>query len=141
MKILIMGLPTSGKTWFAERLQNEIGCAWYNADAVRTMANDWDFSVEGRNRQALRMKTFADFENNNDRIVACDFVCPTPETRLLFKPDLIIWINTIDKSKYQDTNKVFIKPNDSEGFKLIEITKKVILEDIIELANKHITTS
>ena len=64
MKILIMGLPGSGKTYLAERLQPLINAAWYNADVVRKMANDWDFSDEGRNRQSMRMKTFADFEKS-----------------------------------------------------------------------------
>ena len=74
MKILVMGLPGAGKTWLAERLQKTLKCAWYNADKVREMANDWDFSPEGRVRQANRMKTFADFEKQNNRFVICDFI-------------------------------------------------------------------
>ena len=65
MKILVMGLPGAGKTHLAERLQKVLNCAWYNADKVREMANDWDFSPEGRVRQANRMRTFADFESSN----------------------------------------------------------------------------
>ena len=72
-----MGLPGAGKTWLSERLQKHLECAWYNADKVRQMANDWDFSPEGRVRQANRMRTFADFEKQNNRFVICDFVCPT----------------------------------------------------------------
>ena len=64
MKILVMGLPGSGKTWLSERLQKELECAWYNADEVRKMANDWDFSPEGRVRQANRMRTYADYEKS-----------------------------------------------------------------------------
>ena len=57
MKILIFGLPGSGKTWLAERLvQNIDNCAWYNADIVRTASNDWDFSKKGILRQSKRMK-------------------------------------------------------------------------------------
>ena len=53
MKILICGLPGAGKTWLAERLIKVIdNCAWYNADVVRKSANDWDFTMEGRIRQA-----------------------------------------------------------------------------------------
>ena len=77
MKILIMGLPGSGKTYLAKRLQPLLKAAWYNADIVREMANDWDFSPEGRIRQSLRMKNLADFEKSHGRIVICDFVCPT----------------------------------------------------------------
>ena len=62
MKILVMGLPGSGKTYLTERLTPLLEAAWYNADKVREMANDWDFSDEGRDRQSKRMRTFADFE-------------------------------------------------------------------------------
>ena len=55
-----MGLPGSGKTYLAERLVPILNAAWYNADKLREMANDWDFSDEGRRRQSRRMRTFAD---------------------------------------------------------------------------------
>jgi len=111
MKILIMGLPGAGKTWLAERLQKLLpNCAWYNADQTRQIANDWDFSLEGRIRQAKRMKTFADFEKSQDRFVICDFVCPTEETRKTFQPDMVVWVDTIRTSNYEDTNKLFEEP-------------------------------
>ena len=110
MKILVMGLPGSGKTYLAERMQPLLKAAWYNADIVREMANDWDFSPEGRIRQSLRMKNLADFEKNQGRIVICDFVCPTHETKENFNPDITIWMNTITSGRYEDTNKMFEKP-------------------------------
>ena len=110
MKILIMGLPGSGKTYLAERLQPLIDAAWYNADVVRKMANDWDFSSKGRIRQSMRMKTFADFEKSNNRYVICDFVCPTRTTQETFDPDIIIWMNTISEGRFEDTNKMFEEP-------------------------------
>ena len=58
-----MGLPGSGKTYLTEMIAPLLESAWYNADKVREMANDSDFSDEGRLRQSNRMKTFADFEN------------------------------------------------------------------------------
>ena len=105
-----MGLPGSGKTYLAERMQPLLKAAWYNADIVREMANDWDFSPEGRIRQSLRMKSLADFEKNQGRIVICDFVCPTHETKENFNPDITIWMNTITSGRYEDTNKMFEKP-------------------------------
>ena len=49
MKILIFGLPGAGKTWLAQRLYQMLdNCAWFNADKIREMANDWDFSPEGK---------------------------------------------------------------------------------------------
>ena len=110
MKILIMGLPGAGKTYLAERLQKHLECAWYNADLVRKMANDWDFSPEGRVRQANRMKTFADYEKSHGRMVICDFVCPTRKTRDAFNPDLVIWLNTIHEGRFEDTNAMFERP-------------------------------
>jgi len=113
MKILIMGLPGSGKTWLAERLQKHLNCAWYNADKVREMANDWEFSEAARLRQAYRMKNIADFENENRRDVICDFVCPLDITREIFEPDIMIWMNTIEEGRFSDTNKMFQKPTDA----------------------------
>ena len=111
MKILVMGLPGAGKTWLSERLQKHLECAWYNADKVRQMANDWDFSPEGRVRQANRMRTFADFEKQNNRFVICDFVCPTRKTRDAFNPDIVIWLDTISKGRFEDTNNMFEIPS------------------------------
>ena len=105
-----MGLPGSGKTYLAERLQPLLNAAWYNADVVRKMANDWDFSSEGRIRQSMRMKTFADFEKSNNRYVICDFVCPTRTTQETFDPDITIWMNTIIEGRFEDTNKMFEEP-------------------------------
>lgn len=110
MKILVMGLPGSGKTYLTERMQPLLKSAWYNADKVREMANDWDFSDEGRKRQAMRMRSFADFEKKHNRFVICDFVCPTKKTRELFEPDIVIWMNTIKQGRFEDTNRIFQNP-------------------------------
>tara|TARA_B100002019_G_scaffold68394_1_gene58919 strand:- start:36 stop:446 length:411 start_codon:yes stop_codon:yes gene_type:complete len=110
MKILIMGLPGSGKTYLTERLQPLLKAAWYNADKVREMANDWDFSDDGRRRQSMRMRSFADFEKKHGRYVLCDFVCPTKETRANFDADITIWMDTIEEGRFEDTNKIFVKP-------------------------------
>ncbi|GIR74652.1 MAG: hypothetical protein CM15mP76_13790 [Prochlorococcus sp.] len=136
MKILIMGLPGSGKTYLAKRMQPILKAAWYNADIVREMANDWDFSPEGRIRQSLRMKNLADFEKNQGRIVICDFVCPTRETKKNFNPDITIWMNTIKSGRYEDTNKMFEIPTEVD-YEIIEmndsnheIISTKILEDV-----------
>lgn len=105
-----MGLPGSGKTYLSERLAPLLSSAWYNADKVREMSNDWDFSERGRERQAKRMKSLSDFESQNGRLVICDFVCPTNKTRKLFNADYTIWLDTIDAGRYEDTNRLFERP-------------------------------
>ena len=112
MKILVMGLPGAGKTWLAERLQKYLECAWYNADKIRRQANDWDFSPEGRVRQANRMRNIADYEKSHNRYVICDFVCPIEMTRFIFEADVTIWMNTIVAGRLKDTNKMFEEPTD-----------------------------
>jgi adenylylsulfate kinase len=110
MKILIMGLPGSGKTYLTERLVPIIGAAWFNADKIREMANDWDFSHQGRIRQSDRMKTFANFESSHGRLVVCDFVCPTKKTRQMFGADFTVWMDTIKEGRFEDTNQLFERP-------------------------------
>ena len=105
-----MGLPGSGKTTLASKLVPLIKAKWLNNDEVRKKANDWDFSEEARKRQAKRMANLADKYSKEGHDVVADFICPTPEARKLFNPDYIVWVNTISKGKYDDTNKMFVKP-------------------------------
>lgn len=131
VKILIMGLPGSGKTHLAERLQKHLECAWYNADTVRTMANDWDFSNEGRIRQARRMRNLANFEKGEGRTVLCDFICPTKLTRHIFEADYTIWMHTVPTSSFEDTNKLFEPP----GYIDLVIEKFLTDEEICLVVN------
>ena len=105
-----MGLPGSGKTYLAERLVPLLNAAWFNADKIRDMTNDWDFSDQGRVRQSSRMKTYADFEKSHGRLVICDFVCPTKETRQMFDADFTVWMDTIKEGRFENTNRLFERP-------------------------------
>jgi hypothetical protein len=128
-KILIMGIPGAGKTYFAERLKiylekhgkRDLSSApdtpfqnlnarvkWFNADEVRRKYNDWDFTTEGRIRQSIRMLEFA--LSCNEEYVICDFVAPLVEMRNNFKADWTIWMDTIAEGRFDDTNKAFIPP-------------------------------
>ena len=106
-----MGLPGSGKTTLANELAPMIDAKRLNADEVRKEANDWDFSEEGRTRQARRMANFAKKLKAEGNFVVADFICPTPEARALFPADFIIWVDTIKEGRFDDTNKMFVKPD------------------------------
>ena len=108
--ILIMGLPGAGKTTLANELAKLIECKRLNADEIRKAANDWDFSEEGRKRQANRMFDEALKIKKEGNNVIADFICPTPEARKLFPADYIIWVDTIKEGRFEDTNQMFVKP-------------------------------
>ena len=117
MKILIMGLPGSGKTTLAKNLVPMFNAVWLNADEVRKEADDWDFSTEGRIRQANRMNTLAQEAVDNNRVVVADFICPTESTRQNFKADYTIWMDTIEVGRYEDTNTLF-EPSSEYDFRV-----------------------
>ena len=106
-----MGLPGSGKTTLAEELSPLLNAKRLNADEIRKEANDWDFSEEGRTRQAKRMADFALKLKEDGNFVVADFVCPTPAARALFPADFIIWVDTIKEGRFEDTNKMFVRPD------------------------------
>lgn len=105
-----MGLPGSGKTTLAKHLAPMLNAVWINADEARTQADDWDFTEQGRQRQALRMWTLAEEAVDRNRVVVADFICPNEETRQQFKADYTVWMDTIKESKFEDTNKMFVAP-------------------------------
>jgi hypothetical protein len=122
-KILIMGLPGAGKTYLAQQvvdhLQKEkLKVGWLNADDVRKKYDDWDFSEVGRIRQSKRMRDLADAMTDMDYVI-CDFVAPLVEMRNNFKADWTVWVDTIDKGRFEDTNKAFIPP-DVYDFRITE---------------------
>ena len=105
-----MGLPGSGKTTLAKPFAELIGGVWINADQIRERYNDWDFGIDGRIRQAQRMRYLADGIELAGKIAVADFVCPTEELRNLFNADYTIWMDTINEGRFLDTNAIFETP-------------------------------
>ncbi len=137
IKVLVMGLPGSGKTTLSNKLAPLLKAKRVNADEVRKKFNDWDFSLEGRIRQSNRMNELSDDEIKNNNNVITDFICPTKEARKRFKADYLIWMNTITKGRFDDTNKMFEDPETSEiDFEINELDadkyKYLIMKSISE---------
>ncbi len=144
MKILVMGLPGSGKTTFSEKMFNVLNqvfpVTWYNADRVRHQFDDWDFSKEGRVRQAKRMNKLANDKcnSNNLNIVIVDFIAPTAHTRSQFDADYVIWMNTIDNGRFEDTNSMFTEPRAGDVDTVIT-TWKYDMKTIDRICNDIVT--
>jgi adenylylsulfate kinase len=146
LKVLIMGLPGSGKTTLASFISEELNrlghkSYWLNADEIRAKFNDWDFSIEGRQRQATRMRSLSNMKGQYHDIVICDFVCPLEKTRSEFNADYVVYMNTIESSAYADTNKIFEIPS---KYNYQVLTKdsilhgNAIIEDLVRILNNKV---
>lgn len=135
MRILIMGLPGSGKTTIATRIKSYLDAVHLNADQIRELYDDWDFTREGRIRQCKRMTRMSHEINDLGRNVICDFVCPTEETQQMFDADLVIWMDTIAEGRFEDTNRVFEAPGRYD----IRITGLDIEDNISAIKSKIIS--
>ena len=131
-----MGLSGSGKTSLAKVLTPMFNAVWLNADKIREEVNDWDFSEQGRIKQSIRMKIQALKAKSENRNVIADFICPTEQTRKEFNADYTIWVDTIKKGKYEDTNKIFETPSKYD-FKVThkdaDMWAYLIKQDILEI--------
>ena len=111
-KILIMGLPGSGKTTLARALALKLKAVHWNADAVRANINSHlGFSEGDRIEQARRMGWLCDQVTAAGSWAIADFVCPTPSTRAAFGSAVVIWVDTIKEGRFEDTNKLFVPPD------------------------------
>jgi len=114
--ILIFGLPGSGKTTLANKLAQKLEAEHFNADEVRAQFNDWDFSDTGRARQVTRMRDLA--SKSASQFVILDFVCPSQRFREMVKADLVVFLDTIKKGRFDDTNRIFMRPTEDEKIDL-----------------------
>jgi adenylylsulfate kinase len=132
MKILVMGLPGSGKTTFAALLAERLNAVHWNADAVRQHINkDLGFSIMDRIEQATRMGWLCDQVIEAGYPAIADFVCPTAETRSAFGDAFVIWMDTIDASRYQDTNQIFENPT-TYNVRIDQFNAEWYVEDVVE---------
>ena len=130
-----MGLPGSGKTTLAKLLVPMFNAVWLNADEVRKQADDWDFTAEGRIRQANRMKQLAQEAVDSNRTVVADFICPTEATRNDFGTDYTVWMDTIKEGRFDDTNKMFEEPSKYDfkvGHMEADMWSFLIKQDILD---------
>ena len=134
--ILVMGLPGAGKTTLADEMAPLLNAKRLNADEVRKAANDWDFSEEGRTRQAKRMADLALKLKGEGNYVIADFIAPTPKARSLFPADYIIWIDTIKEGRFDDTNKLFVKPEKYDFHVTTQNAEMWVNKILVELKKK-----
>lgn len=133
MIIQIIGLPGSGKTERAMLLKTYLKAVHLNADDVRAdLCKDLDFSPASRVEQARRMGALARLLVKQDCIVIADFVCPTEETRAAFgKPDILVWVDRIKESRFEDTNKLWQDPTEYD----LRITNWEVTKSALEILN------
>ena len=120
MKVLIFGLSGSGKTTLAKELAYHFQLPHYNADTLRELHNDWDFSEEARYRSARRMAKF--------EFGILDFICPLEGLRASLNPDYCIWMDTIHECEFEDTNQMFENPTNLPY--IMRITKWIGLDQL-----------
>jgi adenylylsulfate kinase len=79
------------------------------------------------------MAEFAKKLKDDGNYVVADFSCPTPEASSLFPADYIIWMDTIKEGRFDDTNKMFVKPDKFDFHVTTQDAKKwapIILKEI-----------
>lgn len=135
MIIQIIGLPGSGKTTLAKQLASRTNAILLNADEVRSdLCSDLGFSIEDRIEQSRRLGALARLLSKQGHIVIVDFVCPTSETREVFgKPDYVIWMNTIQQGRYENTNSIWADPENYD-YKFTDLKQ----EDKADAIIKHL---
>ena len=134
MKILICGLPGNGKTTLATALARELSCVHFNADEIRKEINkDLGFSVADRIEQARRMGVLCDITSRYGAHVIADFVCPTPETRKAFGAHFTVWVDRIKESRFADTNKLFVPPENYDVRVYCKFGMQYYAEEIVKM--------
>jgi hypothetical protein len=106
--ILVMGLPGSGKTELSEQLAKELNASHINSDTVRTMYNDFNYGIESEVYHARRLRRLSMISELDYSIV--DSTSPRISCRDVMVPDYIIWMDTVQSSKYSEADEIFEPP-------------------------------
>jgi adenylylsulfate kinase len=112
-KILVMGLPGSGKTTLSIALAKAMNAVHFNADEIRAKINkDLTFELDDRVEHARRMGVLCDIVNRMGVYAIADFVCPTEETRKAFgaRDAYVIFTTRKPVRNYPDTTELFTRP-------------------------------
>ena len=128
-----MGLPGSGKTTLATQLAKKLNAVHLNADEIRDLFNDHNFSRAGRFTQARRMRNLSEIVSRNGTPVVVDFVCPLEETRSIFAADFTIWMDRIKQGRFEDTNHMFEIPSEFD----LRITGNYDVDGVHERVLRH----
>lgn len=118
IRILIMGLPGSGKTRLAKRVAKLLPrSVVLHSTQERVRAKDVDRGPDGQNRHAYRMLELC--RQQEAEYVIIDMGCPLPEQREILNPDIVVWLNNRQGTPCKEAEANFVPPEfwDAKFFK------------------------
>jgi len=131
-----MGLPGAGKTTLANMIAPRLNAVIFNADEIRANINrDLGFSEPDRIEHARRMGWLCDQVVKTGGFAIADFICPTAETRAAFLQGgeaFVVWLNRIDRGRFEDTNQLFVPPESPEVEVTAEGTPEFWAEQVVQ---------
>lgn len=110
MKILIFGVPESGKTTLAEPLSEKINGVYINEHQIRNEYINYNYTLEGIRKNTEMLRCLADGVVRAGKVAVIDCVAALPEIRMFIDADYAVWMDTIKTNmKSDDSNTIDIK--------------------------------